>query len=118
MGSVLKWPIIGWIVVDILLTLVAFVEGVGNVMTPATLAPLALAFGVWVGFKTVENGGAFAGAVVNGAIVGIVCGLLTLLMGAIHGMDVLALAAYFVALNMSGAVVGAGWLLTGGGQGS
>ena len=121
MGSVLKWPIIGWIVVDVLLILVLYVDGVSHVMTPATLAPLALAFGAWVGYKTVDGGGGFSNAIVNGAIVGAVCGVLTLLMGAIHGMDngeVFALAVYFVGLNISGAVVGGGFLLTNGAQSS
>ncbi len=123
MASVLKWPIIGWIVVDILLILVLYVDGVSHVMTPATLAPLALAFGVWVGYKTVDGGGSFSSAIINGAIVGAVCGVLTLLMGAIHAMDnrevfVFALAVYFAVLNISGAVVGGGFLLTNGAQSS
>ncbi len=121
MRSVLKWPIIGWIVVDVLFILILYVDGVAGVMTPATLAPLALAFGAWVGYKTVEGGGNFSGAIINGAIVGVVCGILTLLMGQVHGMDnsaVFALAAYFVVLNTSGAVVGGGFLLTNGAQSS
>ncbi|MEN8145770.1 MAG: hypothetical protein ABFS14_12575 [Gemmatimonadota bacterium] len=121
MGSVLKWPIIGWIVIDVLFILILYVDGVSHVMSPTTVAPLALAFGLWVGYRTVQGGGSFSNAIVNGAIVGAVCGVLTLLMGAVHGMDsgdVFAQAVFFFGLHISGAVVGGGFLLSSGAQAS
>jgi len=112
MADALKWPIIGWITVDVLFILVLFVDGVDALMTPATLAPLALGFGIWAGYKTVEFGGGFGGAIGAGVIVGAVCGLLTLLLGVVHGMSVFPLAVFNLALNIAGAVVGGGFLLT------
>ena len=115
MLDAVKLPVIGWIVVDVLLILVLFVDGVAEMMTVETLAPLAIGFGVWAGYKAVEFGGSFGTAIGAGLIVGLACALLTLLLGPIHGMSTDAtvpMAVYSMALNVAGAVVGGGFLLT------
>ncbi len=38
---------------------------------PPVLAPLLLAYGVWVGYRVVEAGGGYIGGVVAGAVVGL-----------------------------------------------
>lgn len=115
MLDAVKLPVIGWIIVDVLLILVLFVDGVAEIMTVPTLAPLAIAFGVWAGYKAVEFGGSFGTAIGAGVIVGFVCAALTMLLGTIHGMSTDAtfpMAVYTMALNVAGAVVGGGFLLT------
>lgn len=115
MLDAVKLPVIGWIVVGVLLILVLFVYGVAEIMTVPTLAPLAIAFGVWAGYKSVEFGGTLGTAIGAGFIVGLACALLTLLFGPIHGMSAavtVPMAVYSMALNVGGAVVGGGFLLT------
>ncbi len=115
MLDAVKLPVIGWIVVDVLIILALFVDGVAEIMTVETTASLALAFGVWAGYKAVEFGGSFGTAIGAGLIVGLVCALLGLLSGPIHGMSLDAtfpIAVASMALNVAGAVVGGGFLLT------
>jgi hypothetical protein len=38
---------------------------------PPVLAPLLLAYGVWVGYRVVEAGGGYIGGIVAGAVVGL-----------------------------------------------
>ncbi len=113
--SALKWPIIGWIVVDVIFIAVAYAEGVGAMFSPATVTPLMLAFGAWVGYKTVDLGGGFVSAIIAGVIVGAVCGVLTIIgFGVVHGMEGMnGMAIYAVGMNTAGAVVGGGFALTG-----
>ncbi len=56
----LKWPIITWVVVDLVMLAAALLFGdIVPMMTPAVLAPLLLAFGLWAGSKIVEFGGGY-----------------------------------------------------------
>ena len=112
----IQWPVIGWVVVDVIFILMLFVDGVMEIMTMPVAAPLTIAFGVWVGYKMIELGGNFVGAIVAGVIVGATCAILTIVgIGLIHGtpMDaVLPLAVASLGMNVSGAVVGGGFALT------
>lgn len=112
LAQAVKWPVISWVVVDVVFLLTGFVEGVLELLTPAVVAPLAVAFGVWAGYKMIEFGGNYIGAIVAGAIVGAACAILTLVLGVVHAMPVIPMAVLSLALNLNGALVGAGFALT------
>lgn len=117
--NALKWPVIGWVVVDLVLLVASFVSpGIVVMMTPAALAPVLLLFGLWAGYKIVEFGGNFVSVLVAGLVVGIVCAFLTVVgFGVINNvMGGVAGAAPFgvfsLALNLTGAVIGGGFALS------
>jgi len=113
---ILKWPIISWIVVDVVFLVASYTEGIVEMMTPAVLTPLALAFGVWVGYKTISFGGNYGHAILSGVIVGAVCAVLTVVgFGAIRGLGVdviMPLGLFTFGMNVAGATIGAGFALT------
>jgi len=115
-GRALKWPIIGWIAVDVPFVILSYIRGVSEVFTPATLAPLLLAFGVWAGYKIVQFNGGFVDAIVAGVVVGAVCGALIIIgPGIIRGAGVAAvwpLTVFAFEMNLFGAIVGGGYALS------
>ena len=50
-----KWPVIGWVVVDVIFILMLFVDGVMELLTMPVAAPLTIAFGVWVGYRMIAE---------------------------------------------------------------
>ncbi len=112
----LKWPIIAWIIVDVIFLAMTFVGGVMEMLTPATLSPLLLAFGAWTGYKIVEFKGNFVDVIVVGVVVGVVCGVLTVVLLLAHGMMgmgvLLSEFVFNVGMNLVGAIVGGGYALT------
>lgn len=115
-GRALKWPIIGWIVLDIALLILSYIRGVSELFGATALSPLLLAFGVWAGYKIVQFKGGFLDALISGVVVGVVCGVLIILgPGLIRGAGVAAvwpLAVYAFGMNLFGAIVGGGFALT------
>lgn len=116
LAQAVKWPVISWIVVDISFLITSYVPGVIEMTTPPVWGPLALAFGIWAGYKMVELGGNYIGALVAGLIVGAVCAILTIVgLGVIRGLGVgemFPAAVLALALNFFGAVTGGGFALT------
>ncbi len=112
----MKWPIIGWVVVDLVFLGITFVGGVMEMLTPGALSPLLLAFGAWAGYKTVEFKGNFVAVIVSGIVVGVVCGVLTIVLLLAHGMTgsgvLLAEFVFNLGMNLVGAIVGGGYALT------
>lgn len=112
----LKWPVIAWIEVDIVMLAMSYLAGVMDMLTPAVIAPLTLAFGVWAGYKIVEFGGKVLDVVVAGAVVGVVCAGLTLVgFGLVRGMGfeaILPLAVFAAGFNLFGAFIGGGFALS------
>ncbi len=112
----LKWPIIAWVIVDIIFLAITFVHGVMNMLTPAGLSPLFIAFGAWAGYKIVEFKGKFPDVIAAGVIVGVVCGVLGVILLLAHGMtgmgDLTAEFTFDAAMNLVGAIVGGGYALT------
>ncbi len=112
---VLKWPIIGWIIVDLVfLAMVLVARGTAGMLTAPTLSPLLLGFGAWAGYKMVELGGKFYDGIVAGVVVGVVCGVLTLvLLGVLGAMaDAVPEFTFNLGMNVVGAVLGAGYAST------
>lgn len=117
--NALKWPVIGWVIVDLVFLVASFVSpDIVPMMTPAALAPLLLLFGLWAGYKIVEFGGNFGSVIVAGLVVGFVCALLTVVgfgvinnvMGGVAGA--LPFGIFSLVLNLSGAVIGGGFALS------
>ncbi len=112
---VLKWPVIGWVVVDLIfLAMVLVSRGTAGMLTPASLSPLLLGFGAWAGYKMVDLGGKFYDGIVAGVVVGVVCGVLTLVLLAVLGMMAEAVPEFTfnLGMNVAGAVLGAGYAST------
>ncbi len=112
----LKWPIIAWVIVDIIFLAITFVHGVMDMLTPAGLSPLFIAFGAWAGYKIVEFKGKFPDVIAAGVIVGVVCGVLGVVLLLAHGMtgmgDLTAEFTFDAAMILVGAIVGGGYALT------
>ena len=104
----LKWPVITWIVLDALYFIVGKVyEAAAKLFTPDIAAVTALLFGMWTGSKIVSFKGNFAHAFVGGVILGAVCFVLCMVGG--FGPE---LGVYMGVMNLSGALIGAGYMLT------
>ena len=110
----LKGPIIGWIVVDILFLLMTFVDGIIGMLTPTTLAPLTLAFGVWAGSNIVRAKGNSFDIIIAGVIVGLVCAVLTFVgFGLFLGIaGIFPLSVFALGFNIAGAIIGGGFALS------
>lgn len=115
-GRALKWPVIGWIVVDVVFLILGYIKGVSELFTPPAVAPLLLAFGVWAGYKTIQFNGKFLDSVISGIVVGAVCGILIIVGdGFIRGAGFAAVWPFTVfafSLNVAGAIVGGGYALS------
>lgn len=118
-SNALKWPVIGWVIVDVVFLLASFVSpGVSAMLTPAALAPLLLLFGLWAGYKIVEFGGNFGSVIVAGLVVGLVCAFLIVIgFGAINDVlggiaGALPFGIFGLGLNVAGAIIGGGFALS------
>lgn len=116
----LQWPVITWIVVDLLMLAAVLLFGdIAAMMTPAALVPLLLAFGLWAGFKIVKFGGGYANALVAGFVLGAVCAILIVigfgmvLASTTGGVAaVIPLVVFGLIFNVFGALIGGGFALT------
>jgi hypothetical protein len=104
----LKWPVITWIVLDALFYVADKVYAeAGKLFTPDTGALLAVVFGIWTGSKIVAFKGNFLHAAVGGVILGAACLVLCMVGG--FGTT---FGVYMGLMNLSGALIGAGYALT------
>lgn len=112
----LKYPIISTIVVAIVFVAISYVAGVLDMLTSQVLAPVALAIGVWAGYKIVEFKGNYAHVIGAGIIVGIVGAILILLgFGVVRGLGVdamLRVSVFDLGFKIAGALIGGGFALT------
>lgn len=110
--TALKWPVITWIVLDLYLLAVSYIEGVLDLVTTPAVAPLLVAVGAWAGYRTVGLSGKALDAVIAGLVVGIVCGgggfLLFSYVRGLGASTVLPSSIMDFSLSLGGAVVG-GW---------
>ncbi|MCI0550211.1 MAG: hypothetical protein L0287_04590 [Anaerolineae bacterium] len=118
----LKWPIISWVVIDLVFLVAFFIypSQIGTMGAPGNLTVLLLAVGAWAGYKIVEFGGNYLHAAIAGLIVGAVCAVLDVIgfgviaAGLTGGItpDLLAGALYFLGMNFFGSLIGGGFALT------
>lgn len=114
----LKWPIIGWVVVDVIFIAAGFWDALIAMLFPAAVS-LGLAFGAWTGYKMIaEFRGTVLDVAVGGIVVGAACGILTVVYHVVHGGAVTdatwASGVSSVLVVLFGAVVGGGFALTSG----
>lgn len=113
----LKWPVVSLLITGGLhFTLEAIWPDLKNTFIPPVLAPLLLAYGLWVGYRAIQAGGTYLHAVLAAAILGILPIMLDVVgFGVILGRGVQAgeLAGVFgFAFILFGSLIGAGVVLS------
>ncbi len=113
----LKWPVIGLLITGGLhFTAEAILPDLKNIFQPPVLAPLLLAFGVWVGYKMLQFGGNYGSAILAGAILGLLPVVLDIVgFGMILGRGVAQgmLAGVFgFGMILFGSLIGSGFALS------
>jgi hypothetical protein len=118
-GRVLKWPVVAWIIITLSAYLLSYITDIVGMMTPETMLPMVLAFGVWVGYKAVElddEYGRIGKAFMAGASIGAVGAVLTVVtFGVFRGLGIdifIPIAAMILLKSIAGAVIGGGFALT------
>ena len=114
----LKWPVISLLVTGALhFTGEAIWPELRNTFIPPVLAPILLAYGLWVGYRAIGAGGTYVHAIVAAAILGILPVVLDVVgFGLIFGRGtaVGVLSGVFgMAVIVFGALIGAGFALSG-----
>ncbi len=115
----LEYPVINSIAIAIVFVAISYVEGVLPKLTSTVDATLALAIGVWAGYKIVEFKGNYADVIVAGIIVGIVGAVLIIVgFGVVRGLGVsgvngmLPVSVFDMGFKIAGALIGGGFALT------
>ena len=111
---ILMWPVIGLVITGMWhLAIEAIWPDLQAIFVPAVLAPLLLAYGIWVGYRAVGLGASFVTAVGAGVLLGLLpLGLDVIGFGMLldRGVDHGVLAGIFGLSFISfGALVGAGF---------
>jgi hypothetical protein len=114
----LKWPVISLLITGALhLTAEAIWPDLRNTFIPPVLAPILLAYGLWVGYRAIGAGGTYVHAIIAAAILGILPVVLDvvgfgLILG--RGTEAGVLAGVFgLAVIVFGSLIGAGFALSG-----
>ena len=115
--GVLMWPVVSLLITGGLhFTAEAVWPDLRNTFIPPTLAPLLLAYGLWVGYRTVDRGGTYLHAILFAAILGILPIVLDVIgFGVILGRGTQAgtLAGVFgFGMILFGSLIGSGFALS------
>jgi len=110
----LVWPIVSLLITGMWhFTVEAIWPDLRNVFVPAVLGPILLAYGAWAGYRTANAGGGYVGAIIAGAILGVLPLMLEIVgFGIIlgRGSDVGLLAGIFgFSMVLFGALLGGGF---------
>jgi hypothetical protein len=71
-AKTLKWPVISLLIVgSVHLLLEMVLPDLKTIFVPTVVAPVLLAFGLWVGYSMVQGGGNFGHAVVAAVLLGL-----------------------------------------------
>ena len=113
----LQWPVITLLIVGTIhFVAEMLMPDLKNMFQPPVLAPLLLAFGLWVGYRMVQSGGNYVHAILAGAILGLLPVMLDvagfgLILG--RGLQVGVLAGVFgFGMIQFGALIGGGFALS------
>ena len=114
----LKWPVVALIVTGMVhLAAEALRPDLKNAFTPNTIGPILLAYGIWVGVRSIDGGVSLATAVAAGFIVGLLpLGLDVVGFGILlnRGVDAGLTAGVFGLLMVAfGSLIGAGFAASG-----
>lgn len=114
----LKWPVVSLLITGGLhFTLEAVWPDLRNTFIPPVLAPLLLAYGIWVGYRAIAVGGNYGHAIVAAAILGLLPIVLDvfgfgLILG--RGTAVGVLSGIFgFTFILFGSLIGSGFVLSG-----
>lgn len=115
---ILMWPIIALVITGLThFTIEAIWPDLQTFFVPPTLAPLLLAYGVWVGYRAVKVGAGFVPALASGLILGLLpLGLEIIGFGIVlgRGLDHGVLAGVFgMSFIVFGTLVGIGFTRSG-----
>ncbi len=113
----LKWPVVSLLITGAVhFTLEAIWPDLRNAFTPPALAPILLAYGLWVGYRAIEAAGTYVHAIVAAAILGILPIVLDVVgFGQIlgRGTEAGVLSGVFsFAVILFGSLIGAGFALS------
>ena len=116
--TTLTWPVISLLVTGgVHFTIEAIWPDLSTFFIAPVLAPLLLAYGFWVGYRAIQAGGTYLHAVLAAAILGTLPIALDVVgFGVILGRGVdagLLAGIYGFAVILFGALVGAGFVLSG-----
>ena len=93
----LKWPLISILITGSFhFAIEAIWPDLQTLFVASSIAPLVLAYGIWVGYKAIHNGGNYLNAIVAGAILGLLP---------------LVLETFGFAMILFGSLVGGGFAL-------
>ena len=113
----LKWPVVSLLITGgVHFTVEAVLPDLKNIFIPPVLSPVLLAFGIWVGYKAIHNGGNYLNAIVAGAMLGVLPFLLDsvgfgVLLG--RGVQWGILAGIFgFSMILFGSLIGSGFALS------
>lgn len=118
MYKTLKWPVISLLITGGMHFLAeAAVPELKTIFTPAVLAPLLLAYGLWVGYRAIGQGGNYGHAILAAALLGLLPVALDVLgFGLIlgRGIDVGIRSGIFGFMFIFwGSLAGSGFVLSG-----
>ena len=111
----LKWPVISLLVTGAFhFVIEAIWPALQNLFVAPSLAPLLLAYGIWVGYKSIQNGGNYVNAIVGAAILGVLPIVLeTFGFGMVLGFPGRSMVGvYAFAMILFGSLVGSGYALS------
>jgi len=111
----LKWPVISILITGgVHFTIEAIWPDLQNLFVAPSLAPLLLAFGLWVGYKAIHNGGGYLNAILAGAILGVLPLVLeTFGFGMILGFSGrFFVGVYGFSMILFGSLIGSGFALS------
>lgn len=111
----LRWPVISLLITGgFHFSIEALWPDLRNLFTAPVLAPLLLAYGIWVGYRAIKNGGSYVTAIVAAVILGILPVLLeTFGFGMILGFEGRALVGLFAfSMILFGSLIGSGYAIS------
>jgi hypothetical protein len=114
---ILMWPVISLVITGgVHFTIEAIWPDLRNFFIPPVLAPLLLAYGLWVGYQAIRAGGNYGHAILSGVILGVLPIVLDVVgFGMIldRGVQTGWLAGLFsAAVIVFGTLIGAGFVLS------
>lgn len=114
---ILVWPVVGFVITGgIHFAVEAIWPDLKDFFVPAVVAPLLIAYGIWVGYRTIGLGGTYVHAIAAGAILGVLPILLEVFgFGVIlgRGIQVGVLGGIFnFSMVVFGSLFGSGFALS------
>lgn len=113
----LKWPVLSFLTLSlVLLVTKIFFPELKNYFQPPIMGIVWLEFGIWIGYRTIKNGGDFRKAYAAGSFFGVLPALLYLLdIGLLLGHDVdtaILAGVYSLSMVIMGTAIGSGFVLS------